>query len=125
MRTFMISMVVAVAGLGACGGGSATPKEQCQDAAKAICGRIYECYTAAEVMAAGFPASETECVAKQESSQMCATATATSACEMNQKFHADKADACISELDAASCTEFKSGMPSAYAPSCDAVCTAN
>ena len=125
MRNFMISMVVATAGLGACGGGSASPKEQCQDFAKVFCNRVYECYTAAEVMTAGFPASEAECVAKQESVQMCATATTTTACEMNETFHPDKADTCVGELEAASCTEVHSGMASAYAPSCDAVCTAN
>ena len=127
MRKFMVLMVAAASALGACGGGSDSPAEQCRQGEQTLCNRYYECYSADEIMAAGLPAAKSDCVAFIDgaSDQKCADATAANQCDTGETFHAGKADDCISELDDATCAEFTDGEQQTYAPSCNQICTTN
>lgn len=121
MQKTWILTVALLMSLGACGGGDPSPVEACEDLSRISCNRVYECFTATQIAAAGLPATEAECVTEQVADADCANATAADACGTNETYHPDKIDGCFSALRASSCDAFLAGD----FPACDAVCTAN
>jgi len=102
-------------------GGDKSAKELCKDSASVGCSRAYECFTAEQLAALGFPATEAGCVTQVEEVRGCAAITNDTACVGNQTFHPDQAEKCIDQTAAASCAQIASGDDSA-APACALVC---
>ncbi len=111
MRTFILGIVMA--GMASVGcGGDASPQDLCDDGTVALCGFLYECLDAAQLAAAGYPATEAACVDEQG-----ASCESNTGCDPGETFNADKAEECIDEIDALTCTDQLS------TPACTQVCT--
>jgi hypothetical protein len=122
MKLFALISVL-VASLAGCGSSdSVSPREGCEDLAVALCDRLYTCFTAAELDAAGYPASEAACVTEFETTQGCAAQTEDNACEGNETFHGDEASNCIDQTQGLECSQVRSGDIDDAAPACDKVC---
>jgi hypothetical protein len=122
MNKLMLVLCSAI-GLAACGGIS--PVTFCNNFEAEVCARVYECYDAQTKASAQFiatyGASQAECEAKLKSNN-CATATNDHPCaDSSTKYHSDKADACMSDLKAASCPTITGGTFSSG--NCDTICS--
>ena len=121
MRLAIIASVVF--GLAACGG-DPSPKEACNDFAVAFCAKIYECYTASELAAAQYPATESACVVQLQTNAGCSAKTDANACDGNEKYHGNYVDSCNDQLGGLECSQVRSSTFDANvaAPACDKVC---
>lgn len=108
-----------------CGGddddGGGNVQALCNDAADAICERVYECLTDAQREFLGFPDSIAACKSEQRDELGCDTATEEDACEGSETYHSDAAERCVDQLESASCSQIEGGED--YSPACDEVCT--
>jgi hypothetical protein len=112
--------------LTACGGGGGglSPREACDDSQAALCERLYTCYTAEELAAAGFPSSEAACTTMLQQSEGCAAQTTDNTCDGNASYHADQADDCVDQLAGLSCNQIRDENTdiNVAAPACGRVC---
>jgi hypothetical protein len=111
--------------LGACGGGSTSPVDACNEVNTTVCARIYECYTAAQIAAAGYPANEAACVTMSEANAGCAAKTEANTCTGgNQVYHGENVQGCIDQLNGLTCAEVTSSTTNltTAAPKCDEIC---
>jgi hypothetical protein len=117
-------IVSVVLGLAACGG-DPTPKEACNDLAAALCNRFYECFTAAELAAGGFPPSEAGCTTKYQTDYGCSAQTVENTCDGNEKYHGGYADDCVDQLKGVDCSQIRDPNFdfNAAVPACDKVCS--
>jgi hypothetical protein len=125
MRTKLVGAFILSAVLAACGGGGGlSPREGCEESAVALCGRLYACYTPAELAAAGYPATEGACVTMFQTQQGCAAQTTENACQGNETYHADEADDCISQISGLDCAQVRDPNLNidTAAPACARVC---
>jgi hypothetical protein len=120
MKRLFCLFCVMFAGAG-CGGDGSSPKEFCSDFAEVTCARSFECYSAEERTAMGFPVTEAACVTQLETFLGCSAITEDSACDGNETFHASAAADCNDQLGSASCGQIRAGDDSA-APACGEVC---
>ena len=126
MRTLSLVICLVVGGLVAAGCGGRSPTSFCAAYEEEVCARAYECYdvqtkgTTAFIMQ--FGANQSECNSKLKSNN-CATVTDSMPCSnVAAKYHSDKADACLSDLKAASCVTFTT--PGAFTSgNCDNICS--
>ena len=122
-RSLVVCLVVFST---ACGtGNDITPREECEDTSSALCERMYACMTAAEVAAAGLPASEAACVTSYEASRGCAAQTLQNVCvNGNATYNGDEASHCTVQITNLTCAEILDPAFSlaASAPSCAQVC---
>ena len=109
-----------------CGGSSdgLTPRTACEDSQANLCERLYACYTPAELASLGFPANEAACVTQLQSSQGCASQTASNACTGNERYHPDQASACIDQISGLACSQVRDPdlVLTTAAPACAKVC---
>lgn len=124
-----VGVVVVIGLLGAVGCGSdggLSPREGCEQLNATVCERIYACYTADELAADGFPASEAACVTEQQQQSGCAQQTTANACTGSETYHADQAGDCVDQLGALSCSQFRDPQVllnfETVAPACSKVC---
>jgi hypothetical protein len=115
--------VSAAIGLAGCGGIS--PVTFCNNYEVEVCARVFECYDpqtqASAQFIATYGASQAECDSKLKSNN-CATVTNDHPCaDSTTHYHSDKADACISDLKAASCPTITGG--SFTSGNCDNICS--
>jgi hypothetical protein len=111
--------------LGACGSSSASPVDACNQEVETECARIYECYTATELAAANFPASESACITQFEASEGCSAKTAQNFCTPSTAvYHGEAIDGCVSQVEALSCADLKANITNLnpVAPKCAEVC---
>ena len=111
--------------LGACGGGSTSPVDACNQETETTCARIYECYTAAQLQTAGYPAAESACVTQFEASEGCAAKTSDNFCTPSTAvYHGEAVDGCISQVEALSCADIMQHIQdiNTVAPKCAEVC---
>lgn len=124
MRHILFVSIVSV--LGACGGGSSlSPRAACEQVADVLCERLYACYTATELMQAGYPATEGECVTQTRTMSNCAAETEDTTCDAGQTYNADAAGDCVDEIGGLTCaqiTDQNTDIDMA-APSCNLVCS--
>jgi len=119
----LLLAVLAAIGVAGCGGLS--PVAFCNSFETEVCARVYECYDAptrasAQFIAA-YGASQSECESKLKSNN-CATVTNDKPCtDSSTKYHSDKADACMSDIRAASCATITGGTFSSG--NCDNICS--
>jgi hypothetical protein len=122
----LVSALVLVGALGACGGGdSLSPVEACNQEMETTCARIYECYTAAQLQAAGYPATESACVTSFESSQGCSAKTSDNFCETgNAVYHGEAVSGCIDQVNGLTCADIMAHASDldTVAPKCAEVC---
>jgi hypothetical protein len=120
----LLIIVSVVLGLAACGG-DPTPKEACNDYAAAFCGRVYACFTAAELAAAQYPPTEAGCVTQFQTNAGCANQTVENACEGNEKYHGSYADTCVNQVEGLECSQVRDPNlnTDTAAPACDKVCS--
>lgn len=113
------SSVIALV-VGACGGDLA-PREACEEAASALCSRFYACYSAAELSAGMFPATEGECVTMFQAD--CAMETEATVCEMGETYDGGAAADCVDQVGDLTCAQLRDQAATAAATSaCDRVC---
>ncbi|MEO6777505.1 MAG: hypothetical protein ABI467_31555 [Kofleriaceae bacterium] len=119
-----IKLVSAVLLLGACGSSSVSPVDACNQEYETECSRVYECYTAAQLAAAGFPASESACVTTSQANQGCSAKTEANFCTGgNTVYHGEAVDGCIQQLEGLTCAEIMSNQDiTITAPKCAEVC---
>ena len=125
MKAIKLVSVVGLVLLGACGGGSTSPSEACNEVNEAICVQIYKCYTAAEIAAAGYPANEAACVTMSESNAGCAAKTEANTCTGgNQVYHGENVQGCVDQLNGLTCAEVMSSSTDleTAAPKCNSIC---
>jgi hypothetical protein len=126
MRAFMCLGIVALAVMVACGGSSAPSASQaCNEGASALCERLYACFTAAELQAAGYPATESACVTMTQTTDGCSAKTNANFCTgSNQVFHPDQVDGCLSQIMGLQCADVRSTNfdVNVSAPTCAKVC---
>lgn len=123
LRRMMMACLVAAAACGG-GGGGVSPQAACEDAQANLCERLYTCYTPQELASLGFPDSEAACVTMLQASEGCARQTQDNACTGNERYHADKADACVDQVAGLSCSQVRDPDLDldAAAPACGKVC---
>jgi len=122
-KSFAIALLFAACG-GGSGGGGPTPRQGCEEAMVALCGRLYACFSAAELAAAGYPSSEAACVTMMQAQQGCAAETVENTCTGNEKYHPDQANTCIDQIDGLACSQIRdtSFEVNTDAPACGKVC---
>ena len=122
-KSFAIALLFA-----ACGGGSGvggpTPRQGCEEAAVALCSRLYACFSASELAVAGYPSAEAACVTMTQAQQGCAAETVETTCTGNEKYHPEQANTCIDQIDGLACSQIRdeSFDVIAAAPACGKVC---
>ena len=119
----LVLVMCAAAGLVA-GCGSTSPVAYCNNFQTELCARVWECTDAMNEATADFQmawgASPTDCATMMKAAN-CATATNDRPCgSRDLTYHADKADACVADLKAASCSTVLAGFVS---DNCLAVCS--
>jgi hypothetical protein len=122
MRLAIIGSVLL--GLAACGGGDLSPKEGCNQYAVALCERLYACFTAQELAAAQYPATEAGCVTNFQANAGCANQTTANACDGNETYHASYADDCVDQVRGLECSQVRDPNlnTDTAAPACGKVC---
>lgn len=118
--------LVCVVALVACGGGGGglSPKEGCNQGVEALCAQIYTCYSAEELAAAGYPASEAACVTAGQANAGCSAQTTDNACTGNETYHSDKASDCVDQIMGLECSQVRDPAfdVNVAAPACNQVC---
>jgi hypothetical protein len=120
----VVFVACAAAGLVA-GCGSTSPTSFCNSFEVEVCAREFECQPATVQMSSDFlatyGATQAECETKLKSNN-CASVTNDKPCaDATQTYHSSKADACVSDLKAASCATITSG--NFTSGNCDTVCS--
>ena len=126
MRTFTFAVIMA-AGLTA-GCHTTTPVEFCDSYEVEVCAREYECWDDATKASADFQShygtTVAQCETRLKTNDCGATSNDHPCAVSGQTFHPDKADACVADLKAASCTAITSPAPNNFKSSnCVAVCS--
>jgi len=93
----------------------------------AQCERIYACFTAAELAAAQYPATEAACVTQLNTASGCDAETEANACTAvggNAVYHGDKVPGCISQINGLTCAQVRDPNFNldVAAPICGEVC---
>jgi len=125
MKGLKLVSAVGLVLIGACGSSSVSPVDACNQEVQTECTRVYECFTAAELQTAGFPASESACVTQFEASEGCSAKTADNFCTPSTAvYHGEAVDGCISQVEALSCADLKANIQNLIpvAPKCGEVC---
>jgi hypothetical protein len=124
MKGIRLTCAVGILLFVACGGGSTSPTEACDEVNEAVCTQIYKCYTATQIAAAGYPANEAACVTMSEASAGCAAKTEANTCTGgNQVYHGENVEGCVDQLNGLTCAEVVSNTDvMTSAPKCDDVC---
>jgi len=124
MKGIKLVRAILLLGTVGCGSDSTSPVEACNQINATVCARIYECYTAAQIAAAGYPASESACVTMTQANAGCAAKTSSNICTGgNAVYHGENVGGCIDQLDGLTCAEVMSNADvTAGAPKCDEVC---
>lgn len=121
-----LAMMVGLSAVG-CGGGSGglAPRDACDQLSSAQCERTYACYTAAEIQAAGLPATEAACATQLQASRGCTEQTTSNTCTGNEKYHADQANLCVEQVMGLQCSQWRDpNLDDATAtPACVKVCS--
>ena len=121
LKSISLALVLAAACTTSSG---PSPMEACDNIASATCARIYACFTAEEIQAAAYPATEAACVTQLQAQQGCAAETDANACDGgNQTYHASEVDPCLKQLDGLTCGELRQVSDiSANSPACSKIC---
>ena len=125
MKGLKLVSAVGMLMLGACGSSSVSPVDACNQEVETECARVYACYTAAQLQAANFPASESACITQFEASEGCSAKTADNFCTPSTAvYHGEAVDGCISQVEAVSCADLMANIQNlnAVAPKCTEVC---
>jgi hypothetical protein len=85
-----------------CGSDSLAPDDACNQVAAGLCSRFYACNSAAELSAAGLPATESECTTMFETSLRCSAQTTANACAAGA-YHGDQASVCVDQVHGLDC----------------------
>src|SRR5690349_6183747 len=101
----LIGLLTSACGDDDGGGSSKTPAQLCNEIATSMCSQIFTCLTPDIIALAGLPATEPACVTKQKTDLGCDSATVDNACTGSEKYHADDAAKCSSQIKAASCSQ--------------------
>ena len=122
MKLLVLVMCAAAGFVAGCG--STSPVAYCDSFETELCVRVFECNDAATQATADFQmawgTSVADCSAKLKASY-CASVTNAHPCATSaMTYHGDKADACVADLKAASCTVILNGFAS---DNCAAVCS--
>lgn len=113
-------VLAAFMAVASCGGDSGpSPEQGCKDLVATLCNKIFDCYTAAELAEAKDQVgnSKSDCATKLQSAQCTSTAVM---CDAGKTYHADKAQSCLDQIKAFSCTDIKNDTPDPAI--CDQVC---
>ena len=123
MRKTLISILAV---LGACGGGGSdlSPREGCEELSSSLCARYYTCFTAAELQAAGFPATEAACVTAYSQMLGCSAVTNENACDGNERYDGEAAGDCVDQVGGLECAQVRDEEFDfeLAAPACGRVC---
>jgi hypothetical protein len=119
----LVSAVLLVGTVG-CGSSSESPADFCNTAVETQCTRVYECYTAAQIAAANYPATESACVTQNETAQGCTAKTTANVCTAsNAIYHGEAVQACIDQVNNLTCAEFEQSTDiDTVAPKCADIC---
>ncbi|HEX3757537.1 MAG TPA: hypothetical protein VHW23_02480 [Kofleriaceae bacterium] len=117
-------MMVGLSAAGCGGSDSLAPSEACNEVAAGLCNRFYACYSAAEISAAGLPATESDCTTMFEASFSCSTQTTTNTCSTGT-YHGDQASVCADQIHGLDCPTVRDPNfdQVTAAPACGKVCT--
>jgi hypothetical protein len=118
-------MVVGLIVMIACGADDGlTPRAACENGDVELCARLYACYTAAELQAAGYPASEAACVTMTQTRDGCSAQTTANACTGNETYHGADATVCVSQIKGLACSQVRDPALDikVAAPACAKVC---
>ncbi len=107
-----------------CGSDSVSPSEACNEQYATECARLYECYTADQIAAAGLPATESACVTMSQTNAGCAAKTTSNFCTSgNAVYHGEAVNGCIDQLNGLTCAEVMTSQDiTVVAPKCAEVC---
>lgn len=124
MKANNLVRTILLLGAVGCGSDSTSPSEACNQIDATICARIYECYTAADIAAAGLPASESACITQEQAADGCAAKTTANACTGgNAVYHGENVGGCLDQLDGLTCAEVMSNTNVVTgAPKCAELC---
>ena len=114
----LVLVVTAAAAFAGCGSGT-TPVSYCNDLQAELCARVFECTDPPPPDPTVWGTSVADCTTMARAKN-CATASNTQPCPNRETYHADKADACVADLKAASCATFNAGFNS---DNCLSVCS--
>lgn len=115
---------VAIAGCGGGAGEGLSPRAACENTEVALCERIYDCYTVAELAANGFPDSEAACVTRLQAAEGCAAQTVENTCKGNAHYQPDQASICIDQVENLECSQVRDDNLTliSVAPACGKLC---
>jgi hypothetical protein len=94
-----------------------TAQELCEDLVDVTCDRSFECFTPAQIAAAGWTTID-DCIAAFTTSLNCASA---GTCPAGQSYHNDQAALCVSDMQTQLCGDLIGGILPA---SCSLICQA-
>lgn len=126
IRTGLAAALV-ISGVSAGCSGEATPAEVCNDRVVALCSLLFRCETLSDLARLYGYDTQSECVADRKALGRCDSLTEESACQGQQpavpatKYHHDRAETCNSEINAATCEQYRGGVEK-YSPACLLVC---
>ncbi len=120
-----LAVLVGLSAMGCGGSDSLAPAEACNEVASGLCDRFYACYTAAEISAAGLPATEADCVTMLESSFSCTQQTVANTCGSGGAYHGDQASECADQVHGLACSQVRDPNfdQNTAAPACSKVCS--
>jgi hypothetical protein len=126
MHTWMLAVVVAAGFAAGCH--ATTPVEFCDSYEVEVCAREFECWDAATKMSSEFVmhygTTVAECETRLKTNDCGATSNDQPCAVAGKTYHADKADACVADLKAASCTTITAPAPNNFVSSnCQTVCS--
>lgn len=103
-------------------GEESSPAADCEELARVVCGKYFECFSPEERAAAMIPASEADCVAATRADFDCAGQTVDTTCAAGESYDAATAADCLAEHAALTCDVIRTDLEESDTPSCAAVC---
>jgi hypothetical protein len=125
MKAINLAGMFLLFGAVGCGGSdSVSPVEACNMQYATECARIYECYTAAQIAAAGLPATESACVTMSQTNAGCSAKTTANFCSTGTAvYHGEAVPGCVDQLNTLTCADVMSAQDiTTVAPKCAEVC---
>jgi hypothetical protein len=125
-RALVLLLASGLLPLNGCGGdddGGSDAVALCREAAATLCSKFFGCYTKEQLSAATalVGKDEADCVAKYTSSDQFNCTVEGTKCDAGETYDSGKANECVSEFKAITCSEITSGNISTPA-ACEETC---
>jgi len=99
-----------------------TTEQACRDGVALLCGRRHRCLDQGQLATRGWPPTEAACIEAEERARGCPGATAATYCGAGAVYRGEYVEACLAELEEASCGQLDA--PDLGAPACGEICGA-